>query len=106
MSFARYLRPLLLLIGAAIGASVLAQFAIARSAVIPADLAAKAIGCDFSAPEPDEGGFGDISDDEPIDGVFIQTPRLQGEALVAAPASERLADRRGATLVGVVQLLV
>ncbi|MFM9079992.1 MAG: hypothetical protein ACKOTE_07630 [Opitutaceae bacterium] len=106
MSFARYLRPLLLLIGAAIGASVLAQFAIARSAVIPADLAAKAIGCDFSAPEPDEGGFGDISDDEPIDGVFIQTPRLQGEALVAAPASERLADRRGATLVVVVQLLV
>jgi hypothetical protein len=104
--FARYLRPLLLLIGAAIGASVLAQVAIARSADTPADSTAKAIGCDFGVTEPDEGGDAYTPGQELIEEPLIQAPRLQGEIRFSTSVSERLADRRGATLVGVVQLLI
>ena len=106
MVFARYLRPLLLLIGAAIGASVLAQFAIARSAVAPADSAAKAVGCDFSVTEPDEGSDAYIPGQEPLEEFLIQPPRLHGKMQLSTSAAQRLADRRGATLVGVVQLLI
>ena len=106
MVFARHLRPLLLIIGAAIGAAVLAQFAIARSAVTTEDSSAKAIGCDLGAPESGEGSDADISGEEPVEEFFIQAPRLDGDIEVSVSATVRLADRRGATLVGVVQLLI
>lgn len=106
MVFARYLRPLLLLIGAAIGALVLAQFAVTCSEAAPAESSAKAICCDFSAAETGEGGDADICGEEPNDEVFFRALRVDGDIQVSSLALERLSDRRGATLVGLVQLLI
>lgn len=85
---------------------MLAQFAIASCAVKPADPVAKSVGCDFSAPETGEAGDADIPGQDPIDEFLIPEPCLRGEIGFSASVSERLADRRCATLVGVVQLLI
>lgn len=106
MVFSRSLRSLLLLIGAASGMSLLAQLAVARTEVVPAGFVAKPNAFDWNLPEPDGAGDGDASGGELMEFVQILPPALLEETMVAGVFSVRLADRRGATLVGVVQLLI
>jgi len=104
--FPRSLRSLLLLIGAAVGACLLAQFAAARTEVFPAAYAAKAAGPDLSASEPDGSWEGDLPGHSPSEMFLFLPTRLEADASVSGGVHRRLADRRSATLVGVVQLLI
>ena len=106
VNYARSLRTLLLVIGAAVGGCVLAQSVITRTEFFSSSSAAKAIGWEMSVAEPDESGDGDPCGGEPVEIAPVLLPRLHEEKPAHRFLSGRLADRLGATLVGVVQLLI
>jgi hypothetical protein len=106
MAFTRSLRSLLLLISAVFGSCVLAQSLISRTEVFTSGSVAKAIGWELALAEPDESGDGDPCGGDPVEIVPPLLPRMHREKAGYFLPAGRWADRRGATLVGVVQLLI
>jgi hypothetical protein len=106
MSLRRSLRLLFPLFGVVCGAMSLAQSAVSRADGEHLGFAAKAAGWNLDVAELDAPGDGDFAGVVPVECFRIVPPCFPVAAPGRTALPDRLADRRGFTLVGVVQLLV